>query len=64
MHHDLFALSLQVENTYDPQGPIGELIDQIPSQSMSPLDFLIALEEELGCSIVQACAFYRNSNPR
>ena len=57
-----FSESGSIENNYDPESRMGLMIaDQAADESGSsdPLDLLMALEEELGCSIVQAVHRYR-----
>lgn len=50
---------MHTELSYD-QSPL--LLDEAVQQPPSPLDLLIQLEEELGCSIVEALRRYRQQN--
>ena len=49
---------MNLELSYD-QNPL--LLDEATQQPLSPLDALIELEEELGCSIVEALRRYRDT---
>lgn len=67
-YRSAFADSIHIENSYDPNGSLGLMISDQAEETGpigdSPIDILMALEEEMGCSIVEAMRFYRDTNLR
>ena len=67
-YRSAFSDSNQIENNYDPTGRMGLMIEDqaedLSETGRSPIDILMALEEEMGCSIVEAMRFYRDTVTR